>query len=280
MRSLLLICALAAGGCATDFEDPSIVLDLRILAVTAEPAEIVVDVESIDASSLDELEPVELCALVADPGLERSMAIDWTACPPTESGRCDDPAAPSVPLAPSADPSCAVLEPSFALLSIIERSVTADALAGFGGIGVQVSLRVVPGGDVEAAEFATKRVLFSPEIPLNRVANSNPSIDVGLEVDGDGAITFTPAEPDGVRESYLLPTLDGGVRAFTENLSYAWFATGGRWSAETTGGPTDIFGNTPPLETTWTPDGDAPVDMWVVVRDERGGTTWYELARN
>lgn len=281
MRALLLI-PIAAAGCATDFEDPSIVLDLRILAVSADPPEVVADVESLDASALDEIDPVTVCALVADPGADRELTYELTACPPTESGRCDDPSAPFVALAPSdSDPACAILYPSFQLASVIERSVRADALAGFGGIGVQVSLRVTPGGDREAAELATKRVLYSPRFPEGRVANTNPAVDVELEVDGDGgAITFTPAEPDGVRESYLLPTLDGGVRSFTENLSYAWFATSGRWSAETTGGPVDIFGNTPALETTWTPGGDEAADMWVVVRDERGGTTWHELERN
>jgi hypothetical protein len=78
-----------------------------------------------------------------------------------------------------------------------------------------------------------------------------------------------------VRETYSVPTLDGSVRTFTENLRYSWLATAGSFSDEHTGGPVDAFGNHPLLRTRWTaPPAAGPVELWVVVRDERGGTYW------
>jgi hypothetical protein len=100
---------------------------------------------------------------------------------------------------------------------------------------------------------------------------------VPLAVAPRAEVILLPVEPDGVRETYVLPTFDGGVRTITENLTYAFFATGGRWSAEQTGGPVDAFGNVPLLDSTWrAPDEPGPVSLWVVQRDERLGQTWTE----
>jgi hypothetical protein len=63
-------------------------------------------------------------------------------------------------------------------------------------------------------------------------------------------------------------------------MTYAWFATAGEWSSGETGGPKDAFGNVPTLDTKWTaPDlaESADVNLWVVMRDERGGVAWYEM---
>jgi hypothetical protein len=100
---------------------------------------------------------------------------------------------------------------------------------------------------------------------------------VPLPVAPAQVVTLDPVEPDGVRETYSVPTLDGNVRVFTENLRYSWFATAGDFSDELTGGPTDIFGNEPLLRTKWTAPAEVgPVRLWLVVRDERGGTYWTE----
>jgi hypothetical protein len=90
-------------------------------------------------------------------------------------------------------------------------------------------------------------------------------------------VKIEPIEPAGVREDYVVPTLDGGERRFTENLRYAWLATAGGFSSGNTGGPVDLFGNKPTLWTKWTaPDAEMRVRLWVVQRDERGGTFWTE----
>ena len=92
----LLVCA----GCATDFEDPSIVLDLRVLGVRATPPEIVLPLDLDDPFALAtvEIPPVEVCALVADPAVSRTLSFEMTLCAPTASGRCDEPQAAVMPL--------------------------------------------------------------------------------------------------------------------------------------------------------------------------------------
>jgi hypothetical protein len=71
-------------------------------------------------------------------------------------------------------------------------------------------------------------------------------------------------------------------RMFTESLTYQWLASAGHFSAGTTGGTRDAFGNPPPLFTDWTApaakdlDGPTDVSFWFVQRDERLGLAWYE----
>ena len=43
-----------------------------------------------------------------------------------------------------------------------------------------------------------------------------------LEVTPNQKIRLTPIEPDGVRESYVAPTIDGGEEMFTESITYQW----------------------------------------------------------
>ena len=118
---------------------------------------------------------------------------------------------------------------------------------------------------------------IEPVTPLRCAdAGATPTV-----VEAGEQILFLPVEPDDVREDYVLPTFDGGSRMFTENMTYAWFATAGEWSRETSGGAKDPVGNVPKLDTTWVAPEDLDevldVDLWVVQRDERGGLAWYEM---
>ncbi len=315
-RAALLASLLCSAAACGDFETPSIVLDLRILGVSVEPPEVVSPFDPENPTEVD-LEDVEVCALVADPNAFRPLSFNMVACAPTDSHRCDDPTAPFVDIgfgtvpdpeeAPEPVSMCATLAVSAPLVSVIEDSVAVDSLAGFGGVAVQIEFYTTPDADdLEVAEFAHKRMLYSPQIPEERVANQNPWLDeitfargdagdeeplplgrcrdiTAIEVAPGEEITFLPVEPDGVREDYLVPTFDGGSRELTENLTYAWYATAGEWSRENSGGPRDIVGNGPPLDSTWTaPDkaeeiGDGlDVGFWFVQRDERGGQSWYQ----
>jgi hypothetical protein len=177
------------------------------------------------------------------------------------------------------------------------EAVSLDALAGFGGIAVQVELYVKgEGAPAEEAIYASKRVVFAPRLPPERVGNLNPTIGeiyadglpagrcigaAGPQVVAPGQeIELEPIEPEGVREDYVLPTFDGTVQELTENLRYSWFATAGEFEKEQTGGAIDPFGNVPTLENKWTAPAleDVPAEglvrMWVVQRDERGGAFW------
>ncbi len=125
--------------------------------------------------------------------------------------------------------------------------------------------------------------------PTLRCADASPSApsdppadDAPLVVGPGDTIDFIPIETDGAREDYLVPTFDGGARMFTENLTYAWYATDGNWQREVSGGPKDFAGNQPPLSSEWTaPEIDQVgdgllVQIWLIQRDERGGQSARE----
>lgn len=311
--------ALIVCGACTDFEDPETVLDMRIIGMRAEPPEVVVPYDPENPTAVDpaDVGAVEVCALVADPADDRGLHYSMAMCRPTGSGRCidvspvfvlgggqvEDPETAAEPVA-----MCATIEPNADLVAVIEDAIDSDSLGGFGGIQIQVELRVSPdGGGEELVAF--KRVLYSPELPAGRVANTNPTTSslIGLRGAGDERgrdfplplgrcgeiepfvvfpderVQILPEEPAGVREEYVVPTFEGGTRRFTENLTYQWHATDGDWSPFTSGGTIDVAGNEPPIDSVWRAPGDPDVvgdaldvRMWIVQRDERGGQAWYE----
>jgi hypothetical protein len=320
VAALALAGAWAAAGC-TEFEDPAIVLDLRVLGMRAEPPEIMLPYDPDDPTAIDlaAVGPIEVCALVADPGEERGLEYSMSYCRPTTSGRCHDYEDTVVDLGggPIGDPEgpepvspCATLSPSPELAQVVMESFAADNFLGFGGVRVQVDLEVRPeGGGRDEVVHAFKRVLYSPQLPAERVANANPTVNrfIGLRTPtGERGLDFDvplgrcgeiepfvvapgervallPDEPPEAREEYVVPTFDGDSRHFTENLTYQWHATLGDWSPFESGGTVDVAGNEPTLDSTWRgPVGrdligeGLDVRIWIVQRDERGGQTWYE----
>ena len=189
------------------------------------------------------------------------------------------------------------------MLAILQDTIERDSVSGFGGIDLTISLRVVPEGGGEAeAVYGFKSARYSPRLPPERVANSNPLLEeFGIDFEAEPlrrgrcvdqlspfvlaagqSMRIVPVEPEGVREDYVIPTFEGGSRMFTEYLSYQWLATGGDWTRGSSGGPRDGAGNEPPLGSTWeAPDPedlDGPTDfsLWIMYRDERGGGAWFE----
>lgn len=303
------------GACGT-FEDPAIVIDLRLLATTASPPEQLIPIDPAnppDPSTI-ELAPVQLCSLIAEPGVARGLEFQMVACPPTDDGRCadgdpqvvvgggviDDPETAATPQL-----ACAQLGAGADVKNVLRQTIQNDVLGGFDHVDIQVVIRVQPTG-VPATEaiFGTKAVRYGAKIPAERTPNQNPTIDrfdaatggataplvlgrcvdqaAPLTVSPGAEITLTPIEPPGAREDYLVPTFDGGARMLHENLAYQWLAGDGSFSRGSTGGPKDGVGNEPPLDTTWTAPAAAAVGagldvpLWIVQRDERLGLAWYE----
>jgi len=318
-RALALALGGAVCGACTDFESPETVVDMRIIGMRAEPPEVVVPYDPDNPTAVDPaaLAQVEVCALVADPADDRGLHYSMAMCRPNGSGRCvglapvfvlgggqvEDPETAAEPVS-----MCVTIEPNADLLAVVEDAIDSDSLGGFGGIQVQVELRVSPDGGGEEL-FAFKRVRYSPQLPAERVANTNPTASalIGLRGPGDERgrdfplplgrcgeiepflvfpderLQILPEEPPGVREEYLVPTFEGGSRRFTENVTYQWHATAGDWSPFTSGGTIDVAGNEPPLDSIWRAPEDPEVvgdgldvQMWIVQRDERGGQAWYE----
>ena len=322
---LILLTALFATGCG-QFETRSIILDLRIMAVSAEPPEVVVpiDLESLPAAIEDpaalaeiladvELPDVQVCALVGDPADSRSLEFTMHACAPTEVKRCDQPdrAIAEIATGTVEDPEeagqpvaiCGTLSPSLALFQVLQETFQVDPYGGLSGLRVQIQFTVRPAGaPFDEAEFAAKSMVFSVDYPAGKLPNNNPTMDtlgrefaddqfagmtagrcsdiVAFPVAPGETITLEPIEAQGAREDYVVATLDGGTRSFTENLTYSWYSTDGFWSQEVTGGPKDLAGNNPELSSEWTApedvDGPRDVSLWLVQRDERGGISWFE----
>ena len=348
------LCLIVACG---DFESRSVVLDLRVLAMTAEPPEVVapIDLDAIVAPEDGEPVPLpdlsavpdsEICAAIAEPDRDRSLRYRVRACWPTDSGRCDDEERVAVLLSGSDDDPdtltpdpesgdapprlCVTLAPALAVTTILldqlqayqddgedpNQALTADVLTNGGNLDVQIELAVRGQDEDEAAaRFGTKRMRYALPLPEDRVANRNPTLETlqaepdaeaattaaparcgdgepPLQVSAGSDIRFDPVEAEDAREDYSVLTFDGEERAFTENLSYDWYATAGSWQRETSGGPLDFAGNPPPLDSTWTApstdqvrrdsDGTGTLDVsiWLVQRDERGGgSVWQTCVR-
>lgn len=281
--ALLAAAGLGAAACGS-FQDPNVVVDLRVLAMRAEPAEQVIDVDLtrpvVPSELLAQLVPTQVCVLVADPAQDRRLVWSMTMCPLTTDDRCDSDR-PELPLGSGIvdDPDTTVPEPSLCatvmpdanLLGVLFDVLQDDTLHGLGGVDYAVQLRI--GGETADRSldlYATKTLRVSPRIPASHAANQNPQIDHIDARLGDAApavlplgrcrenpapytlgaatkLRLTPVEPPGAREVYVVPTLDGRSETFTESLTYQWIAGAGGFSRGTTGGPHDLSGNPAPL---------------------------------
>ncbi len=315
MKYLLLLVA----ACGT-FEDPNVVIDLRVLAMTADPPEQVIDVSQTQDPTqlLAQVVPAQVCTLVSDRNFERELRYSFTLCVPKTNDRCDEDQ-PQIDLgsgiAPDPDtyprpPLCTTIEPDGNLLGVAYSYLQTDQLHGIGGIyyGIVATIGGVganPADDI----VAQKSLRLMPRIPANITANHNPTLGglvasdpdaemsnpqpmvldacdapgaQKLEVPPDTKVRLNPIEPDGVREVYVAPTIDGGEETLTESITYQWVIGDGKISKGTSGGGHDVFGNLKPLFTDFTAPkaedltGPEDIPVWIVVRDERLGAAWYE----
>jgi hypothetical protein len=314
-----LAIAIVVAGCGT-FQDPDVVVDLRVLAMTAEPTEQVVDVSTTTdpVMLLSQVVPSTVCALVADRSFTRDLRYTFTLCSPPTDDRCQ-PDSPYAVLAEGTMPDpdtfprptlCATIHPDGNLLGVLLDYLNNDQLHGIGGIYYGLDLQIGGvGADPKNDIFAEKALRVMPRIPDDIMANHNPTMagliasdpnaDMTnpqpmtlnacedpnaqkLEVTPNQKIRLTPVEPDGVRESYVAPTIDGGEETFTESITYQWVIGAGSLSKGDSGGGHDPFGNLEPLFTDFTApdpadlDGPEDIPVWIVVRDERLGAAWYE----
>jgi hypothetical protein len=316
---LALGIAAAAGLAACgSFESEDVVLDLRVLAMRSSAPDQVVDVDLANppqpAELLVQLVPAEMCALVADPTLDRRLRWSMTLCVLDSDQRCASNATLKLASGIAEDPEtaqppprlCATIAPDGNLLGVLLEALRDEPLSGLAGVEYGVSL-VVGGEDADPTLdlFAGKRMRVMPRVPAARSENTNPSLQgltaaledaepvplaqgrcidqpAPLELRAGQELRITPLEPAGAREVYVLPRLDGDQQTFTESLTYQWLASSGGFSSGMTGGPRDVAGNPAPLFTDYKAppakdlDGPTDVQLWIVQRDERLGAAWYE----
>ena len=287
MRALVLA-ALAA---CTTFEDPALVVDLRIVAMTATPPEQVLDVDLDQPPALGDLvaqlQPSFVCAHVADPARTRSLRWSMRACLPAvhengdQLGACD-PDRPSVLLGEgiaddpelAGGPICSAVQPDAGLVAILLDQYEQDLFGGFAGLDYVVVFTVgAMDFDPSLDLVGVKSLRVAARIPAERTANENPfltelqgSFDqfegpplaigycadgVTLRVSPGAQLLVFPLEGPGTRQDYFAPAVDLTFREFTETMTYEWLATAGSFTEYTTGGTTDPFGNEPALGSTW-----------------------------
>jgi hypothetical protein len=293
LAATLLLCA-----CTPDFDSQSRVHDLRVLAIQTDPPEAVADLPN------KRVDPVQITALVVNPGSTSPLWVRGRVCFPTDNGRCDTPetvvldrrtapftgkdciASPHPP--PDVPWDCVQADPT-----LIGRALQDDRLKGFGGIRVQVSLEVDAGGP---SIWAQKLLVYTV---TGTVPNHNPRIaSVELTRDGQALRTFHPDQPEqqclpvGVEigllpklgtnpgegaETYTTVDLSGKQVTLTESPRYAFFATD-PGDLDRDVGDEPLPGNVPPrglVRLTALAAGAGTA--WIVVRDGRGGEGWIDI---
>ena len=290
---LVLLGAAVAAGCDPGFETESIVKDTRVLAMRSEPAEVVVpDLNTV-------IDAVDLEVLWADPAnpAERPWTLKACAIKTVFNAgqgeqnqiatRCEDDVL-ALPLGEGRALPGAPIRASFrADIGLLQRAREADPLKGFDG-QVSIAIEVAIGEPTDPLRvYAQKRVTYSLPIPAGKTANRNPAL-ARIEASGaeltDGAVfapgkklKLDPKAADGAAEAYRVFTFTGATRDLTEALRYSFFATAGEFTREKTGGAKRVQIGSQPAETDteWTtPKKPGPVQLWFVIRDERGGTSW------
>jgi hypothetical protein len=283
MRARALLCAstaalllAAGGGCAPSFAEGDTVTEVRVLAVRSEPAEVAPGAEA------------QLSALVVTPGDGTGVTLDWSLCLAPRSGAqpnpspdaCSDPAVDPALLAQVAAGQGPGDSYSLAVPALADLDPATVSLPDASG-GVYLTVRLV----AHHASDPDLVALYRLRLQLGQDSlNTNPSFDGVPLLDGkpwaEGDIRM--AEPgakldleahwtDGSVEDYTFTLPDQPTQSGTETLSFAWFNDGGEIDPTHTGGAGKF-------QTDWTLPADAmpgtTLNLWVVLRDNRGGSTW------
>ena len=284
---------LASAACSPDFEKFWQVTDLRVLAVTASPPEL------LFITPPQTFPPVRITALVTDP-IAPDATVDWElwACTPEKMSCAEAFMKVKVSGGTSAQDKIAA---DFVLSQeLYQVALGKDTFKGFGGLPIKLELRVKRGSFTSSA---VKRVVYGLALPPGKWPNNNPSITEVLVdgqalpdpwvVEADKEVVLLPKTPSWDKEIYQVLTytgvtpdcLSGKVttgcsRTLEEYLTYSYFATSGKIGNATTGGKPKAFvtdKKVTDISTEWTPDSSVTeATIWIVVHDDRGGTAWFK----
>lgn len=194
--------ALLTTACGFSFQRRSEVLDRRVLAIQAEPPELIADGSPLPST-------VVLTALVVDPGAGATpVAYAWRSCtsavaggavgpnrknkgqPDPTTGRCDEADADTLVTRgerPLVDLSA--LEVAMPIPPSLGGALQVAASRGF-AVSVYVSAQLFVANDV-APLYAFKRVVVSPPLPAGRKPNRNPHVAALLFDD----VPWSPDQP-------------------------------------------------------------------------------------
>lgn len=290
MRAAAIV-ALACAACATDLEKQSEVVKLRVLAVQADPAELVV--------SGGRLPPrTTFTALAVEPS-GAPTSVRYALCTdqnPTPSPTLDCPGAQGVDLPRTGETSAVFDLGDPRYLPVLFASTDGGTPDAGGllqeGVAVVIGFEATApahtgldggpagadGGPLQIVRGYTTIVVHDD----SRAANRNPDLaalrigpDGGVDLAADGA-TAVPANAVERLTPVPAPDAKEATPLGPEKLGYSFFATEGPLSSlrstdtTATGEPADTFVD-------WTtPALPGRARIWVVVRDGRGGTGWLE----
>ncbi len=220
------IAALLASACGT-FEEPSIVLDLRVIAMRTDigsnsptQADQVIDVDLTKEPQvgdlLAQLRTTSVTAWVADPGTSRRLVWSMTLCLPGDEGRCDfsrphiefgageidDPDTSTSYQRPYAEILPGDSQMGTTIVAMLLREIQDNPVNALGGVDLIVQLQIGGADEPRANDiFAVKKLRIAPRIPVERAPNTNPSI-TGIEtaVNGFAAVdNFRSAGGQSIR---------------------------------------------------------------------------------
>ena len=289
----------AALACTPSFESAEVVSDLRVIGITAEPPEALIDV---DAGTVED---VQVTVLVADPvHRAQKVTVVPTLCLPSDGARCVKTA---VELGPTTQPQdqisfslqaqiLARQLPPAQLVALLQAAVADDKLKGLGGVRLQLMVGVDDQLDPNGQQTALKTLLFSPKLPGgNPNKNHNPAAlgltlinlntkqTISSPASGEPITIYVgrqigvrPRLGDGSSETYRTIDLSGRVVTLTENLSWNFYTTqDGDLDRGTADEPIVGAGDPPDglVRFQGVKDG-AHGTFWAVVRDGRGGQAW------
>jgi hypothetical protein len=277
-------------GCAT-FVPESVVTKLRVLAVQAEPPEVAPG------------QTVRLEGLVTDPEAD-APSFSWLACDPVAAlSPCDDSKllldraalleAPGVRrISTSSIARTTFSSTGTAIILLIVDSASGDA-------------EVIARKEVTISRSSTPNHNPTIEFLLADSVRIDPGQAARAPLGGNQAWVAIVTASSAENYQRLRP--DGSSVAAIEDLRYEWFTTAGRFGVAymppsivpivdlfvdagpppRDAGPREGGGESSKTEfgakvTLNLPDSssnppapaDGRIDVWVVVRDERGGTTW------
>jgi hypothetical protein len=277
LASLAPLGALLLGGCATDFTPASVVEDLRVLAIVAEPPDVL-----LPASFPGPTETVTLRATAVAPPASPGgppvvpTTVAWTFCPfsigASTGYACAVPAC-ETPLTPGADGSVTV-DPVLLGAACLAASGGAlpGAPAGSGlPAGFEVLVRYVATFNGVRRE-AVQRIPVLAATTTSR--NLNPVISAAT-VGPDCQAVSTTCRADGVP---IDVTIDAGSfqpypvgdRSVEETIVLSFFTTAGRFR-DPSGQATPAAPSTGTLLDAKDLGGATEALVWVVARDLRGG---------
>ena len=304
MRLRIVSLLLVLGGCSFGFDSPSLVKDLRVLAIEVDPPELTPDTWQ---------SPLRVQALVVSAGAVE--AVDWSVamCLVAPTGAMlGGGQASQVARCPQGS---AVLAGGTTSVDAIGYAGPVPpevvALAGSSqSVPPQLQLELTVGA---APLYTEKSVRVSPVLPPGQESNRNPVLS-GLTFDGQPWLAGVPLslEPGACSSDRLetitnadrttstlcthevIPTFDDAQRQYfvglsditgefvmeQEGLRFSWFADQGVFHSDTTQQTSDGLTQQIGVSNVWRESSGFKGDVrfWIVVRDGRGGASWETRA--